>query len=75
MANNGYNPLLSLMLYPKVCVNLLGLLPTSENPPRQGVAGRIFARNGIIAEPLAFIIQNLVIHIISLPLEKLTSDD
>jgi len=30
-ANKGYNPLLGLVFNPKVCVFLLGLLPTSEN--------------------------------------------
>jgi len=30
--NNGYNVLLGLVFKPKVCVNLLGLIPISENP-------------------------------------------
>jgi len=46
--NTGYNPLLGLVFKPKVCVILLGLIPTSENPSD-------FTRNGIIAEPLAVI--------------------
>ena len=48
-ANKGYNPLLGLVFNSKVCVFLLGWIPTSENSCLAKAWQWNFTRNGIIA--------------------------